>query len=266
MRTEIVVVTPEMAHQWLKKNKANRPLSQRDVERYAEQMKSGDWELTGDAVRFAKSGLLVDGQHRLTACCLAKTPFKTLVVRGLGESTFNKLDQGRKRSVGDAFARDGKRNYYALAAASRVVHILSAMSSSVQNNRVMSIEDGFQVLQSYPRLEINVAKCEAMRRSDCPMTISEVAGFWTYTECLHGTRVEVFWTGVLLGENLAKGDASLLLRRTLTESIIGGRALSKRARQAFIIKAFNGFITGKVPRLLKIAADEAVPGIVKCES
>jgi predicted nucleic acid-binding Zn ribbon protein len=63
----IVYVTPEMAERWLGHNKVNRNLRNRRVDQFARDMRSGRWQLTGEAIKFGKSGNLIDGQHRLWA-------------------------------------------------------------------------------------------------------------------------------------------------------------------------------------------------------
>jgi hypothetical protein len=61
----ILNVTPAMAQQWLKHNDFNRPLNQRLVEKYAGQMRAGNWQRTHQGIAFDSRGIILDGQHRL---------------------------------------------------------------------------------------------------------------------------------------------------------------------------------------------------------
>ena len=63
----LVYVTPDMAKRWLSKNTGNRPVKKAKVAQYARDMTEGRWEITGEAVKFAQSGRLIDGQNRLHA-------------------------------------------------------------------------------------------------------------------------------------------------------------------------------------------------------
>lgn len=71
MKTEVVLVTPEMAAEWLEKNSSNRPMRKHVIEHYARQMRDGVWVLTHQGVCVDRLGNLIDGQHRLSAIVLA---------------------------------------------------------------------------------------------------------------------------------------------------------------------------------------------------
>ena len=68
MEAKVQVITPELAEQYLTKNTNNyRSMSNSVVNAYATDMKTGNWKFNGDSIKFNKSGILVDGQHRLAA-------------------------------------------------------------------------------------------------------------------------------------------------------------------------------------------------------
>ena len=79
-------ITPKIATDYLKQNTNNyRRLNRRVVERYANDMKSGLWEMNGEAIVFDENGLLKNGQHRLAAIAVSGVTVETLVVRGVSE-------------------------------------------------------------------------------------------------------------------------------------------------------------------------------------
>lgn len=80
MYTKVEIVTPEKAKEYLERNTDNyRKLDMSKVRILADEMKSGRWQLNGESIRFAKSGKLLDGQHRLAAILKANVPVKTAV-------------------------------------------------------------------------------------------------------------------------------------------------------------------------------------------
>ena len=97
------IITPEIARVYLTRNIVNRRITESRVNSYAEEMKKGLWQVNGDAIRFSKSGNLIDGQHRLKACILADVQFQTLVIRGLNDDSFVTIDNGKPRSSCDVF-------------------------------------------------------------------------------------------------------------------------------------------------------------------
>ena len=96
--TKWEVITPEVAEEMLTHNTNNyRPISKQIVSRYVDEIQGNSWEANGDTIVFNSEGVLLNGQHRLTAVINAKKPIITLVVRGLPDSQV--FDIGRKRST-----------------------------------------------------------------------------------------------------------------------------------------------------------------------
>lgn len=99
--TVVETITPEMATKYFEANGANRPISDVAVDAYSRDIVSGRWDLTGESIKFSRSGRLLDGQHRLLAIIKAARPVRMMVTYGLRESVMDSLDSGRVRSVGD---------------------------------------------------------------------------------------------------------------------------------------------------------------------
>lgn len=93
MKVDVETITPKMAEEYLKHNKINRTLKDKRVTSYANDMKDGAWQLNGEAIRFNKSGDLIDGQHRLNAIIRANKPIQTVVMRGIND-TVSVYDRG----------------------------------------------------------------------------------------------------------------------------------------------------------------------------
>lgn len=113
MFTEIITITPEMAKEWLASNiKNNRPIKR--AKEYAEDMKAGKWRLTHQGIAFNEEGTLIDGQNRLTAIVMAGIPITMSVVFDCPVDSFEVLDIGRPRSLGDYLKTQNYKNYNTL--------------------------------------------------------------------------------------------------------------------------------------------------------
>ena len=98
-----------MAIQLLDRNKHNRPLSEVHVSRIARQIIAGKWEFNGDTIKIAKTGDVLDGQHRLWAVIEAKQPIETILVDGIERSAFSTIDTVRRLRTGsDIVALNGQ--------------------------------------------------------------------------------------------------------------------------------------------------------------
>jgi hypothetical protein len=104
MKTEVKLITPEIAEILLKKNTMNRVLREKLIEEYARIMRVGLWkEETGEAIKIAYDGSILDGQHRLLALIRASISLNFLLITDLEKEVFTVLDTGKARSAGDIF-------------------------------------------------------------------------------------------------------------------------------------------------------------------
>lgn len=99
---KIVNVTPSIAAELLKKNTANRSIRRKDVDDFKAVFARGEFRTTHQGVAFSKSGVMLDGQHRLTAIAeLRAGVFPMQVTLGMEEDSYGYIDKGRKRTSAD---------------------------------------------------------------------------------------------------------------------------------------------------------------------
>ena len=87
MTMTIEDITPAKAREYLKKNIHNPRhgrMNRSVIKKYADDMKSGLWELNGEAIQFDEDGFLKNGQHRLAAIIMAGVTVRMCVIRGIG--------------------------------------------------------------------------------------------------------------------------------------------------------------------------------------
>lgn len=89
LTVEVEIIQPEQAAAYLQNNAKHRPIKQKKVDEYVDQMKADMWKLNGKVLVFDSNGRLLGGQHRLSACAQSGVPFMTLVVRGVDPAVFD---------------------------------------------------------------------------------------------------------------------------------------------------------------------------------
>ncbi len=99
MRT--VRITPEIAENFLSKNKSNRKHRKTVVINLTKILKKNDWVYTHQGIAFNKDGILIDGQHRLMAVVQSGVPARMCVFTNVPNEAFGVIDQGEKRSAYD---------------------------------------------------------------------------------------------------------------------------------------------------------------------
>lgn len=107
MKFQTMIVTPEMAKQFLLKNTGNRPIKRCFVDEYKRAFASGDWHLTHQAIAFASDGTLLDGQHRLTAIAEGEIAVMLVVSMDVPETARLGMDIGKPRDWVDQMGFNG---------------------------------------------------------------------------------------------------------------------------------------------------------------
>ena len=106
MQTQVILVSPDMATRWLEGNTCNRPVRQKKVNEYADQMSRGKWILSPQTISFDKHGVLLDGQHRLKAVVKSGTSIDFNVTLNALRDARPVLDGGLTRDLSDKMTLD----------------------------------------------------------------------------------------------------------------------------------------------------------------
>lgn len=123
--SRIVDIDPSSAAAILSdRNKGNRPPKPNKVQQFATDMANGAWGLTGDTLKFAPDGRLLDGQNRLAAAVRANRCFTTHVVFGIDPALFGRMDIGKPRNPADVLHIAGYKYASTLASALRWAYLL----------------------------------------------------------------------------------------------------------------------------------------------
>jgi hypothetical protein len=109
--TKWIDVTPVIAKEYLELNVENRPSKPELVDRYAKDMKKGNWFDTAPAtpIAFTWEGNLINGQNRLMAIVKSGMTVKMQVMEGCDPKSFEFIDIGKNRDASDNFFVEFKR-------------------------------------------------------------------------------------------------------------------------------------------------------------
>jgi len=139
-RVEIREVTPDWARKIIEKHNKSiedgsfrqRPINERLVKQYANDMKAGNWGLNNQGISFDVDGNLLDGQKRLTAVILCGIPVDMSVMWDLPKEvnqrvkTIDTFDTGQKRLLAQQLKIEGFAYYGDVASATRMLlHLAS---------------------------------------------------------------------------------------------------------------------------------------------
>ena len=97
MKPKVILITPEIAGQWLEQNTNNRKVDSKTERHYINQMEQDNWLLSHQGIAFDVNDILQDGQHRLRSIIHSGKPQYMLVFSNMPEENFTILDTAKSR-------------------------------------------------------------------------------------------------------------------------------------------------------------------------
>lgn len=260
--TTIEMVTPAMAASWLKFQHRNRNIITQRVRTYAEAMRNGDWQLNGEGICFNTEGQLLNGQHRLAAVIQADCPVRLQITRGIANSAFATIDQGKPRTAANVFTAASVPSATEAAAVARLVCIWDRRHIVSQGPKE-AVPTATMLLEYYPQIADSVRFVGRVRARLRGLLPPSEIGFlhWLFG----GThRVERFFEAVADGEGLIGTDPQYRLRERLIGQLRHRARLGATMRLALAIKAWNASYQGRPLRALLWHSDqEAFPAAIR---
>lgn len=146
------LITPELAREWLTKNHPNnRAPDPREVRRLS-KIPRDKWISCASTIKRDKSGVLLDGQHRLLAIIERGEPLPCDVLYGAPPELVFVVDVGRARSLAHMLKIAGFSSEGPLAAALNAVNWLLTGDTSK-----MHMDRAEQLLEAIPDVHIRGA-------------------------------------------------------------------------------------------------------------
>lgn len=251
IQVALEIITPDVAEEMLAANIGNRKIREEAVDLYARDMAEGRWRLTGDALRFATDGSLLDGQHRLTAIVKAGVPVETFVFRNVPVAAKPAIDTGVKRTVADYLSWAGESDPFILASSVRLAIGIERNGGSAMARRVIvSPEEVYQYCEAHPKLR------DAARVSGKLKTIKLTPAvraycFWRLAEVDEEKAYE-FYYALAEREGLYRGDPRHVLARRLEQSKLSRQRLSAVVQVSLVFRAWNAWRKGEQLAFLRV--------------
>lgn len=248
--SSIVFISPDMAARWLKKNTRNRRLRPADVTRYSRDMTAGNWHLTGESIKFATDGTLLDGQHRLAAIVKSGATVPMEVHRNISPEAQAVMDTGRKRTASDALSLAGESRSSLLAAAARLgLGVESGMPDPGRYEASHSEIAAYIDANPGLRYACDFAG-QVSRKTDCPPAV--VAHTFHEMSKLDTFAAGQFWLAASEKVGLTSGDPVIALTNRFAEARRNRERLSKRIYLSLIYRAWNARRAGKTMRFIRV--------------
>ena len=250
MKTELRIITPEIAGEMLKRNVSNRKLTTTHVMNLASEMKKGNWMFDGQPIRFSENGGLLDGQHRLNAVAESGLSQEFLILTGIDPAAFKVMDSGRIRTSSDIFSIEGIPNSIVAAACTKLVLTHLSGNNALTNGAGTSTKFSNTSLLEFYNKTPNLKKwiSEASSRSkffNKVLSPTEISALSFLMGEKNVIQSELFWDSVCNGLGLVKGSPIIALRNKLINDKLSLTSFTATYKKALIVKAWNYYRLNK---------------------
>lgn len=226
------------------------------VARYREDMVRQRWLPTGETIKFYANGLLADGQHRMTACVLADTPFESLTVFGVSEREVLAVDSGSARGAADYLKQFA--NASAMAASARCCLLYELHSGFVGRNQSSALSITRQQICDYVDLHVSTLSRSVGHAVNCKRTsLPSITGcMFEVFRGIDEDLLENEYYPVLAGQKESLSThPCIVLRDTLMSVRASSRATSGMDAQTnaiLLVTAWNHLRKGTTARTFRI--------------
>lgn len=255
--TKVVQIDPELAASWLALNTNNRPVRERVVRRYAEDMAKGRWKLNGESIKLNGTRLL-DGQHRLMAIVQSNVSVPMYVIEGLDSDVFETIDTGMKRTASDALSITGATNQTQVASAITFYYLI--VNDLVKVPRYPTNSEIVDIYKDHPGIADAV---RAASRVSTLIPISVFAALYYIFTMKDPDIAESFLNKLQTGDNLSPDSPILHLRnRMVTKKKNPSHRTERFLIAGYVIKSWNAYRQNKPMQRLTMSFEEDLPSIL----
>lgn len=244
---EMVTLSPALAYVLLKRNEANRPISEAGIDRLKRDISEGRWEFNGESIILSKDGKLNDGQHRCRAVIETERSIRMVIAFGPERDSRLTLDQGVARTVGHYLGMHGYADANHIATIAKYVWQYKERNRLSTSGREAPTKTQARLTaEHYKQIPASLAFvtrpgvgaiCTRSMLAFAHFAISEVSG----------DQANLFMDRLIKGASLVEGDPILICRNKLIET---RSSANIQARASLIFKAWNAHVRGERPRTL----------------
>lgn len=181
---EVRIVTPAECHEFLKLNgpigsAGNRKVRNNKVASIGRDMLNQRYFYNGQALKFGRSGRLLDGQHRCLACIATGIPFITAIITGLDDDVFATLDGGGRKGGNHYLRANGVKDSSMFGAAINLYNkAVTGKRFAPTNLELLDEADRHVALRE---LMADPAKVKLLRSTGMPLSVGWALYYMTHS-------------------------------------------------------------------------------------
>lgn len=262
LREYRVIMTPEMAQEFLTYNTHNRGSKPAQIDTISRALLLGEWKYNGEAVKRDWNGVLLDGQNRLHAIVATGVSAEMLVVEGLEPESQETMDGIVPRRLADILKWRGEKDTNVLAATLNLIHVWNNDGLRNPTSYRPTRGQAITLLEEHPEIRDAIKHGQNVNRN-LPLSTTLAAACWYRFSKIDEWDCKDFWTatttgfhlpvedesGVLEehGKHIDPGSGPNLLERYLTREQTR-REVSPYVKHGIVVKGWNLYRNGGTGR------------------
>lgn len=263
--TDCREITPAMAAELLQRNKNNRPLREKVVDRYAADMLAGGWKVTGEAIKIDRNGNLADGQHRLSAVIRSGVTILSVIIFDVEPDSRPYMDGGIPRTRADQLTMLGYKNAHRTSTLCRLLYSWEeGRSLGTHPSRSPSLAEIEAVYGRWAAIPNGLSLSWQCSRHGGGIAPSALALFFTLAYTVSPDSTSDFAVHLSTGAGLDIGHPVLHLRNHLASQLARGVKVKRHQHVAWLTQAWMALRQNrKRKRYSRCAPLATFPGLVK---
>ena len=233
LKVEVIELSPKKAAELLKLNNKNRSIRKRVVNKYASDMKSGNWKSNGVPIIIGNDGMLKDGQHRLLACIEANVTLQDVILVYVPKEQANCFDLNSVRNSKDVAFFEGYtdavyQDGLIITAVTQILKVKDRYSASARDySKIRIVEEITKNIDAAQFVRNNITTRK--HNKSCLRKSSVIAAIMVAYNCGYPLEklvrfCEVYMTGV----SLAKNEICIVKLRDYASSLRTGDVFSQK--------------------------------------
>lgn len=268
------LITPKIAKEWLERSRQdeefrNRKIDDQRVNAYANEMKAGRWQSeTGECIKFAPDGVLIDGQHRLEAIIKANVSLVLTVAKNVDKEKATVLDTGKSRSIGDAMTirKIACPNEHAAG----IKQFYQFTRGSHRDNQ-MTLSNDLAISMYFDDEEfwkdVHSSQVRFYREIGRKINPSFIYGTIAYLRknSKHKHKIDAFYTEVCVDGQVKNGTVKNFRKKVDDDYRDVKNKLKKAYWIAYFVKTWNAYVDDKTKGLQYDPSEEGIIDMKNCK-
>jgi hypothetical protein len=237
----VETITPQIAADWLKCNRLNRPVRQSHVHFLAREMTADQWQLNGQAIIICDNEDVLDGQHRLLAVIESGCPIRTLVIYGVKREAFKTIDTGIVRTSADALAVwfPGKGVGITKTVGAAIPWCIGLERGVIHEKEKLPNVEAIQYAKDHPSLWQCAEEVSGYPKDLRVLSTGMGTAAYEIFQRRDADKARDFIRAIYTGEMLEATEPEFILRALLSRDQQSLQKYPARTRMRMVVKAWN---------------------------